>query len=149
MKFLVMSDLHYEMNGADMNFQDDYDVALLAGDIASGFGSLEYIFDITFKDKDVIFVGGNHLYYQAEPMEIVNSRLKERYPNNNRVTFLENDYKIIGNNVIIGCNLFTNYALEHPKRYHENDKEYSKKEYIAANTYFAERRIMIFYLLVY
>lgn len=141
MKFLVMSDLHYEANGTDMNFQDDYDVALLAGDIASSSDTLEYIFDTTFKDKDVVFVGGNHLYYKVEPMEITNSRLKGRYPNNNRVTFLENDYKIIGNNVIIGCNLFTNYALKHPKRYHDDSKEYTKKEYITANTYFAERRI--------
>lgn len=121
MKILIASDIHYGVNKTvNLDITEDYDVALLAGDIAVSDKEFEELFSTYFKNKKVLFVGGNHLYYppnNLKTLQEVNTNLMEKYPLDSDISFLENNYKIIDNTVIIGCNLFTNYALKRPKQY--------------------------------
>ena len=68
MRIAIHSDLHtdHHILGDDFLACDDFDVLILAGDL----GNLSYVFGIVRErignEKPVIFVAGNHDYYDAE-----------------------------------------------------------------------------------
>lgn len=123
MKFLLISDTHFSYRNKQaldtiMKPQIenlDYDCVLMAGDMVSSKNDVQPFLDEYFPNKKIIFIGGNHLpYYHAplEPMEFIHGELEQKYPVDSDQTFLENGYKIIGNNVIICANLYTNFKYK-------------------------------------
>lgn len=118
-KFLIASDIHYgSINSGhkmdDFYIEPDFDCALLAGDVGVYDQEISYILNTYFKDKKVCFLGGNHMTYlnPTEEIHSIINRHKKDYPLDSDWSFLENDYKIINDVIIIGCNLYTNYKLK-------------------------------------
>lgn len=141
-KFLVLSDTHFEFNteiSNELSNLNDYDCALLAGDIAVEDSQLKTLFDTYFQNKKVCFLGGNHICYRKNSsdrfIENINANLHKSYPLDNNISFMENDYKIIDNTVIIGCNLYTDYKLRIRKLAFEKMKtdEYGQRIFLDKN----------------
>jgi predicted phosphohydrolase len=107
MKLHLLSDLHLEFAPFTPP-KTDADVVILAGDIQPGVKALPWI-ENNFPNQPVVYVLGNHEYYgQALPSHI--SKLKELTHASN-IHVLENDYLDLGEVVILGCTLWTDFYL--------------------------------------
>ncbi len=107
MKFHLLSDLHLEFAPFSAP-NTDADVVLLAGDIHLGVKAIAWIKD-TFPEIPVIYVPGNHEYYgQAIPRHTL--KLKELAQGSN-IHVLDNDSFLLGDVVILGCTLWTDFEL--------------------------------------
>ena len=103
MKLHVLSDLHIEF--ADFTIpQTDADIIILAGDIGVGLSGLEWLQTQAIQ-KPVIYVPGNHEYYQHDLSLI--ARLREDAPPN--VYLLDNDMVVIAGVRFLGCTLWTDF----------------------------------------
>lgn len=107
MKIRVLSDLHLEFysDPGEAGIQDDVecDVVVLAGDIHVGTRGLEWA-AATF-DCPVIYVMGNHEYYDHDAAELL-PRAREVAAELG-VHLLENDEARIGGKRFLGCALWT------------------------------------------
>ena len=112
MKLLILSDLHLESEPFELPQGVDFDVAILAGDIARpgrlgvnwarseiGPGTL----------KPVLIVPGNHEYYSTI-ME-TELRLMRQYCEGTNVQVLDGDEVVIGGVRFLGCTLWTDFRL--------------------------------------
>jgi len=107
MKLLVLSDLHLEF--APIFIPDtDADVVILAGDINLKTHGLEWAM-MTFPDKPVIAIMGNHEYYGEKYPSLV-TKGKQLVEGTN-VHLLENDYLEIDGVSFFGCTLWTDLKL--------------------------------------
>lgn len=114
MDIRIISDLHIDINKQyPISYNDDV-FTIIAGDIA---GSPKDI-DDWLKDniKHGIFIRGNHdcIYtdlINRDPLNMSTEILKQKYPVNADVCYLENQYKIINDIVFIGCTLYTDYKF--------------------------------------
>lgn len=123
MKFRIISDLHVDINA---HYEDDnllkFDpdaFYLIAGD-TSGSYEVTSAF-IKNHIKQGVFILGNHEGYEGnsnlhnEPdptKERIAMKLAQDFPLDSNVSFLENDYKEIGEDiVVIGCTLYTDFKL--------------------------------------
>lgn len=107
MNLHILSDLHIEFG--DLKIPNvDSDVVILAGDIHIGEKGLGWI-KRKFKGKEVVYVLGNHEYYHGIIPELCGV-LKEKSKDTN-IHVLENDVLVIGDVVILGCTLWTNFEL--------------------------------------
>lgn len=114
MKLHILNDLHVEY--ADFVIpQTDADVVVLAGDIGMGTGGLDWIVQQAI-DKPVIYVPGNHEFYQHD-LKLV-SHLKKKAPSH--VFVLDNDMVEVDGIRFLGSILWTDFAL-----YGETDKVFS------------------------
>jgi Icc-related predicted phosphoesterase len=103
MKLHALSDLHIEY--ADFTIpQTDADVIILAGDIGVGLGGLDWVKTQTM-DKPVLYVPGNHEYYQHEISLL--TQLRESAPPD--VYVLDNDMVEIAGVRFLGCTLWTDF----------------------------------------
>lgn len=103
MKIKILSDIHTEFTpdiNSFFNTNDDCDVYVIAGDIATSYSlisTLSYIDTIT--DRPVIVVLGNHDYYysnkNAVDIQIENTQFNNVHVLNNQVLHL-NDITFIG-----------------------------------------------------
>ena len=107
MKLHILSDLHIEFGDLKIP-KVDSDIIILAGDIHIGMKGLGWI-KRKFKDKEVVYVLGNHEYYHGIIPELYNAMVKKSKGTNTHV--LENDELVIGDVVILGCTLWTNFEL--------------------------------------
>ncbi|WP_198244451.1 metallophosphoesterase [methane-oxidizing endosymbiont of Gigantopelta aegis] len=116
MKIYLTSDLHTEHAQEDFdpfhdypclqfNTPDEADVIVLAGDIGNKTCGLEWA-SHRFKGKKIIYVAGNHEYYDADLniLEDLRSKAKEL-----GIYFLENEAVIIEDVRFLGCTLWTNF----------------------------------------
>jgi Icc-related predicted phosphoesterase len=107
MKLQIFSDLHVEFEQF-IPPATDADVIVLAGDIHVGIKGLNWARE-NFADKPVIYVLGNHEYYnQAYPRHVEKLKLLAKHTN---IRILENDIFIINDIVILGCTLWTDFEL--------------------------------------
>lgn len=110
MKIRVLSDLHLEFYNApeESGIMDDVacDVVVLAGDIHVGLNGMQWAAE-TF-DKPIIYVMGNHEYYDHEALELLAAaRVRAAELG---VHLLENDEVMINGVRFLGCALWTDFA---------------------------------------
>jgi len=114
MKIFLTSDIHTERAHKRFvpNFDYPYlrfdypteaDVIVLAGDIGEWVNGIEWARH-RFKNKEIIYVPGNHEYYKSDltVLEELRSKAKEL-----DIHFLENDSVVIGNVRFLGTTLWT------------------------------------------
>lgn len=123
MKFRIISDLHVDIN-ADyednnlLKFDPDA-FYLIAGDTSGS-----YTITSNFIENHInqgVFILGNHEGYEADrekhidtnlTKENIADKLSRDFPLTSKVSFLENQYKEIGEDIIVvGCTLYTDFRL--------------------------------------
>jgi predicted phosphodiesterase len=111
MRIRVFSDLHLEMSDRHPPWvvpEADADVVVLAGDVHNGTAAVDWA-EATFPGKPVLYVPGNHEYYDGEYHEVAQS-LRERTANSN-VRLLDNDETLISGVRFLGSTLWTDFEL--------------------------------------
>ena len=134
MKIKVVSDLHTE-NLRDFSFIEDgnFDALFIAGDISTR-AEVEYQFLKQIR-KPVFVVAGNHLGYKFEALVLFNSLLSDKQNSDyssfnknythteeikqllfntkylNNVHYLHNSYTTLGNYIVYGGVMYTNFEL--------------------------------------
>lgn len=107
MKLHILSDLHIEFS--DLTIPDvASDLIILPGDVHIGTKGLDWI-KHNFKDKEIVYVLGNHEYYYSLIPKLCNDLIKKTKGSN--IHILENEELIIGDVVFLGCTLWTNFEL--------------------------------------
>lgn len=110
MKMLVLSDLHLEFT----DFEPDRvataaaDVVVLAGDIHTGASGIRWA-RLTFPDKPIVYVAGNHEFYRQdwdELLEILHTQAEAH-----DVYFLENGSVTIQGIRLLGATLWTDFEF--------------------------------------
>ena len=113
MKLAVLSDLHIDIH-EDRPLLDktDADVLILAGDIAEGPLALEWAVDQQHRLKiPVVIVPGNHEYYRYEMSEL-EQRFEDMTSSAPDVHVLQCGRLELDDHVILGCTLWTDFALD-------------------------------------
>lgn len=116
MKFTVMSDLH-----GDFNFIEDLPeqldtILLIPGDVeeARRFNKYRNVIEVlSTKFKEVLLVPGNHEYYRSNITK-VHRVLKELDDSISNFHFLQNDFRIFDDVLILGGTLWTDYDGGNP-----------------------------------
>jgi broad specificity phosphatase PhoE len=112
LRLLVYSDLHLEFARFEVPTGLDYDVAILAGDIAAPGGSAVRWAQRadTFGHRPVVLVPGNHEYYgSVRNAELQRMRSLARRSN---VHLLDGDAAVIGGVRFLGTTLWTDFDLD-------------------------------------
>ena len=112
MKIQLFSDLHLEHSHRHPPFvlpATDADVVVLAGDIDNGTWAIDWA-EKTFPDRTVLYVPGNHEYYDAE-LKTAAAALKARARRSANVRLLDNDELTIDGVRFLGSTLWTDFAL--------------------------------------
>ncbi len=112
MKIHVLSDLHLEFSSRHPPLelpQTGAEVVVLAGDIDNGVRAIDWA-ERTFRDSTVLYVPGNHEYYDAE-LPVVAAALRARAENSRNVRLLDNDEVIVDGVRFIGSTLWTDFEL--------------------------------------
>ena len=121
----IVSDLHIDIN-RDGNFgfrvHPDYDILLIAGDIAGGYEREEKFLKGLSKDiPECYVIAGNHLGYDyGNLLWYYNDRkigtkqwsidyLKDNMPEN--IHYMDNDWVDIGNYILFGGTMYSDYKL--------------------------------------
>ncbi|GAC1505634.1 MAG: metallophosphoesterase [Steroidobacteraceae bacterium] len=110
-KLLVLSDIHLEFGTFEVPADIEYDVAILAGDIAvPGVKAVHWAARAsTFgRASDVLLVAGNHEFY-GRCLQPQIAAMKQA--TNQRVDFLDCDEVIIRGVRFLGCTLWTDFGL--------------------------------------
>jgi predicted phosphodiesterase len=111
MKIRVISDLHVDINSDfDISWKNKDVLTIIAGDIAGSLNDTKKF--LREKFNNVIFIAGNHIVYNYDKKPIMElyQELRDEFPINSNIAFLENDYKIIDDIVFIGTTLWTDYT---------------------------------------
>jgi len=104
MKIQVMSDLHLEFAVLEPN-ETDADVVVLSGDISVGDQGV--LWAKSSFDKPVLYVAGNHEYYNLMFTMHEHIQLMKSESVGSKVYVLDNDVQIIGDVRFIGSTLWT------------------------------------------
>jgi len=107
MKLHILSDLHVEF-APYLLADTDAEVVILAGDIHRGDKGFKWAYE-NIKDKEVIYVLGNHEFYREATPKLIN-KLKNKSKGTN-VHILENDSISIDGVRFFGCTLWTDFNL--------------------------------------
>ncbi|MBP8201469.1 MAG: metallophosphoesterase [Nitrospira sp.] len=107
LRIRYMSDLHLEFSDYRPD-PVDADVVVLAGDIDSGTSGLEWAAR-QFRDTPVIYVAGNHEYYDQD-MLILRKELAEA-AGRLGIHFLDNQAVVIGQVRFIGSTLWSDFNI--------------------------------------
>lgn len=127
MKIRIVSDLHVDVNDTlDFGFLDDntVDLTLIAGDIGGGWHVEKQLIDRL--NTDTIIVGGNHLGYNwnqyDNPLTETKESCLKQLCSISKVNYLENQYVEVGDYIIFGGTMYSNFLL-----YGRNCKNFCKK----------------------
>jgi Icc-related predicted phosphoesterase len=109
MKVLVLSDLHLEFAPFEPVPDLDFDVVILAGDIHSpAKRAVQWAAD-RFRDKPVVYLLGNHEYYDGRLDKTLAEARREAEGTN--VHLLDGDELVIDGVRFLGATLWTDFAL--------------------------------------
>lgn len=109
LKIRFLSDIHLDVNDDDFSLSGD-DFTILAGDISGNVD--EAIEWIKNNVKRGLFVEGNHILYNSKYfLDDSYGKLKEAFPLDNDVSFLQNESKVVDGITFAGCTLWTDYNL--------------------------------------
>jgi Icc-related predicted phosphoesterase len=112
MKIQLLSDLHLEHSHRHPPFvlpSTDADVVVLAGDIDNGTRAIDWA-EQTFAGRTVLYVPGNHEYYDTE-LRPAAAALKARARLSANVRLLDNDEIMLDGVRFLGSTLWTDFAL--------------------------------------
>jgi predicted phosphohydrolase len=107
MRLYILSDLHLEFVPFTPP-QVEADAVILAGDISTGVKGFEWAVQ-TFPDRPVIYVLGNHEFYNQKLQKLF-AQLRELTKGTN-IQLLENDAFTLGEVTFLGATLWTDFAL--------------------------------------
>ena len=119
MKLHILSDLHLEL----FKFEPDpaavaaADVIVLAGDIHKGTKAIPWARQ-AFPDKPIVYVAGNHEYYDNYWFLLVDDMREQARLHN--VHFLENDAVTINDFRFLGATLWTDFEFNAVSRKSQN-----------------------------
>ncbi|MBF7143282.1 MULTISPECIES: metallophosphoesterase family protein [Pseudomonas] len=110
MKLYVVSDLHNEFSLFEVPsaVNDLADLTVLAGDIDKKSRGVSWANGVF--QKPVVYVGGNHEYYQGH---IDRTLIKMREAAAQHVHVLENQALVIGDVRVVGATAWTDFSLTH------------------------------------
>ena len=117
MKVQFYSDIHADVNNIKspedvINFSDKADLYIDAGDTGSLLATRNFYNHPVWDDKNVVFVGGNHLCYGVdEPLEQVEEDLRNEFFLERNVSYLQNTEKDFGEYSVLGTTLWTDFNL--------------------------------------
>jgi Icc-related predicted phosphoesterase len=111
MKIALFSDLHLEFPDARHFVPEtsDADIVVLAGDIAVGTEGIQWAAR-TFT-QPVVYVAGNHEFYEKGHLERLPATLKEAARATPNVRYLESESTVIDGVRFIGATLWTDFCL--------------------------------------
>ena len=123
MKLHILSDLHLEISGMpDYKPPEDIDLVILAGDIHTASHGLDWAAD-RFCQTKIVYVPGNHEYYNRIPFSIGSEILREHAEGcrlaGHPLYVLDNDAVAIDDVRVIGSTLWTDLELHnngHPQK---------------------------------
>ena len=107
MRLQIISDLHLEY-GDYRTGPTMADAVVLAGDIGGGCNGIKWAKE-RFPDKVVIYVPGNHEFYNHTVTDVLTAIRNEAHSSN--VVVLENESVQIGWFTFLGCCLWTDFSL--------------------------------------
>jgi len=116
MKIFLTSDIHteraqqsfdprFDYQCLKFRYPEDVDVVVLAGDIGEWINGLEWARN-RFANKEIVYVPGNHEFYDSDLSIIDDMRLKAKELD---IHLLDNDSVIIDGVRFLGTTLWTNY----------------------------------------
>lgn len=109
-RILIYSDLHLEHRAFEAPQDLDYDIVVLAGDIASNPVAAVAWANATFsKAKAIVYVPGNHEFHGGEMRERLRAMVKASEPT--KVYVLDNGELHVGGIRFLGCTLWTDFRL--------------------------------------
>ncbi|MEO8005131.1 MAG: metallophosphoesterase family protein [Betaproteobacteria bacterium] len=112
MKIRLLSDLHLEHSHRHPPFEPtpvDADVVVLAGDIDNGTRAIDWA-ETTFPGRPVLYVPGNHEYYDAD-MQSAAAALRDRVQGSLNVRLLDNAELVLDGVRFLGSTLWTDFEL--------------------------------------
>lgn len=124
MKIQIASDLHLDINYADLNtiLKKNGDILLLAGDIcncgdAEGFDIFSNFIEKCNEFSMIYHVAGNHEFYNSYENKMSMTDIKKQFRDLEKKVknyrFLDDEYAVIDDIVIIGATLWTNIPPEY------------------------------------
>jgi Icc-related predicted phosphoesterase len=112
MKLWILSDLHLEFDDHFQPSFPDADVCVVAGDVMQGCGNaIRWLDRVIAPAMPVVFVAGNHEFYQDSVMEGL-EWAKVHAAECQNVNFLENGETVIDGVRFLGATMWTDYALD-------------------------------------
>ena len=115
MKLLVLSDLHLEFSGFEVPAEADFDVAILAGDIAApGTGAMPWVrgSNALKRAQAVVLVPGNHEYFNRVMQdELLAMREAAQASAAPPIHVLDCDQVVVAGVRFLGCTLWTDFEL--------------------------------------
>lgn len=111
MKIRLLSDLHLELSNIKLEFDNNADIIILAGDIGSPYKDNynELIKQLSSTHKKVFIITGNHEYYQRNhTMHKTESKIRTLCSTYNNVHFLQKESYVYEGIRFIGCTLWSN-----------------------------------------
>ncbi len=108
MRLHVLSDLHLEQRPA-LPPAIDADVIVLAGDIGTGTGGIQWA-QRWSGGRDVLYLAGNHEFYGHALPDLINE-LRDSAAGTS-VHVLENDELILGGVRFLGCTLWSDFEFD-------------------------------------
>jgi Calcineurin-like phosphoesterase len=110
-RLLILSDLHLEFAKFHLPEPDLYDMAILAGDIAVGVEAVRWALRKNpFAGKPVVFVPGNHEFYNGERTRTLEALRKAAAGTN--VHLLDRDEVTLNGLRFLGATLWTDFELD-------------------------------------
>lgn len=106
MQVRIVSDLHNDISDTPVSLPQDNVPVLVCGDVSNNIDDgIEWIRENV---RQGFVVAGNHdSLYGGLPIEDVHARLREAFPKDGPVVFLENDHVVQGDTVIVGATLWS------------------------------------------
>lgn len=141
MKFRIISDLHIDINRNVFEYNFDPEAFyLIAGDTSGDrYKTCKFLKENV---KQGVFVCGNHMGYEWDQEGVDNTKescyvyLAEQFPLTDNVSFLDNDYKEIGDDIIVvGCTLYTDFNLFDNVDFAKKVAGYSMNDFRYVKTY--------------
>lgn len=114
MKLRLWSDLHLEFSGNKFKHiwapsDEDREITLLlAGDIGVGLGARFFVENLCQSFKHVLFVCGNHEFYDND-MTVIRARWKEVEDEIPNFHFLDNEWRILDGVRFLGGTMWTDF----------------------------------------
>ena len=139
MRIHVLTDIHLEFQKWRKQWPIetiDCDAHVLAGDIGGGLTGLDFALERF--NKPLIYIAGNHEFYNKRPVEKWWKDAREKVAGTH-VHLLENEQVVIGNTRLLGCTLWTDFTLFGEDRQQELGKHAEKESNDFKNIFLTRR----------
>lgn len=122
MKVQIYSDLHVDINNCYdpkqfLQTEKDTELYLDAGDTGEYQATIKFYQNKFWRDKKVLFVGGNHLHYAYGTIEENQNNMKKLFTPQDNVTYLQDSEFVYKDFVVIGCTLWTDFNVFNLRNY--------------------------------